>query len=603
MSDFVANLWQTFTLPKLLYSILLVGIVALLSAELYRLWFDGRTYISPFRVYDSGKLLIDGGDTFVMRVIDTHNALRNRIQASDDTLSESEKTWSPPPTGEDFSRPQSLLSELDIKFQEVNITDILGRLRKWVSPPNEVTGTLSRSGDSYRTSLTLPRYGVFSTSGHSGQTFQDMGLTKEEDAAAIIACSLIWAEATAARKELEAVGRDEFCRWARVWSRIEEIRGSHNLYGIVGEANAAELEGFYKLLSEWIAGGARYPKLFSLRADIVDLMPESKRKPLLQDMVADRWRYAILVNMDPKQQSGIGDPLNAKTALKVLASVRPAIPIAKGELVGDISPQWKKLLYPATKDIIEIAGSVGIVNIQPKGARDVATLRTLTPFSGTGFVVAPKVILTVKYAIWGLDDALKNPNFPVPIPENVSATFRVSETVEELGQSYVITKVLYASSDHSKSFAFLELRDESLLQPLKLAISKPALPIVGDYAGVIGYPTRDGRLPERFVDALLGAAGKNEVTMKRLMPGRILAPGSEKNAPESSMQYDMSTSGGSAGGPVIDFSSNRVVALHSQGWWRDDLVGKISFGIPVWDILADPNLPKELRDTILESSR
>jgi hypothetical protein len=603
LSDFVANVWQSFTLPKLIYSVVLVGIIALLSAELYRLWLDNRTYIGPFRVYESGKLVADGGDTFVMRVIDVHNALRNSIQASDAALSESEKTWSPPPAGEDFVRPQSLLSELDIKFQEVNLTDILGRLRKWVSAPNEVTGTLSKTENSNRTSVTLPRYGVLASGNLAGQTFHDIGLIAEEDAAEQIACSLIWAEAAAVRKELEGLGRDEFCSWARVWNRTQELRARLSLFGILGEADATELEAFHKLLSQWIAGGARYPKLYSLRADIVELMPEAKRQPLLQGMVADRWRYAILVNMDPKKQAGLGDPLNADTALKVLASVRPAVPISDGKLVGEISPEWKKLLGPVEKDIVEISRSVGIVNVQPKEGRDVASLRTLIPFSGTGFVVAPKVILTVKYNLFELDDVLKNPNFPIPIPKNVSATFRFSETVEKSGQSYPIVRVLYASNDSSKSFSFLELGGENVPPPLKLAISKPAVPVFGNYAAIIGYPARDSRMPELFVDALLGVKGPVEETAKRLMPGRILAPGDEKNAPEASMQYDISTSGGTGGAPVIDLSSNRIIALHYAGWWRDDRAGKISFGIPLWDILADPHLPKELKDAILESSQ
>src|SRR5688500_9053786 len=95
MDSLLNTLFQSFTLPKLVYSLVLVGIVLLLLAELNRLWLDGKTYISPFKSYEAGALSAQGGDVFAMRVIDYHSALTQRLVAAGDSASDAEKSWSP----------------------------------------------------------------------------------------------------------------------------------------------------------------------------------------------------------------------------------------------------------------------------------------------------------------------------------------------------------------------------------------------------------------------------------------------------------------------------------------------------------------------------
>jgi S1-C subfamily serine protease len=122
--------------------------------------------------------------------------------------------------------------------------------------------------------------------------------------------------------------------------------------------------------------------------------------------------------------------------------------------------------------------------------------------------------------------------------------------------------------------------DDVLHPHLQLAEPLPAAnTLIGQYAFVIGYPFRDPRMPEQFTERLLG----KDQGRKRLMPGRILAFGREgpgvvgSESPSAAVfTTDISTSGGTAGAPLIDLTTGQVIGMSFGGLWKGER-GKFSY--------------------------
>lgn len=603
MGEIFGVMGQSFTLPKLIYSVILLGVVLLLLAELQRLWLDGKTYISPFKAYDAGKLVADSGDVFTMRVVDYHSALSQRLRAVAETATPQERSWSAG-TGGPIVRAESLLAKLDIKLQDIDITDILGKLRDWVSAPNEIGGSISKTAAAYRVALALPKHGAMADSGLAGQTVVDNGFVDEDQAALQVACSLIWAEAAKQGTPLRIIGRDEFCRWARVWSRSQDLIERKRDYGTLSAEEVTELGKLHDLVGSWITNGARYPMFYSLRARLTEAMPETDRASHLEEMVGDRWRYAVLIELDPKAQlAAKGDPLKLPEAIPVLARVRPAIPLKGGATTGDISAEWKAQLEPVADSVAAIAASVGTLQIESP-----ALGIDFGPYVGSGFMVAPHVFAVARHMLGRIDNNLVARTYPYDIPSDLKVEVRFGDRAGE-GTAYTVTKVLYAGDSRANPVALLYVEGDKLPPPLRLQVSKPAARLTGDAAALFAYTSADSRMPKPFIDALLG--GENG--LKRLMPGRIVADVATEEVPhlegltdgqnEGFLQYDASSSGGTAGGPTVDLALNRVVALHVGGVWKDNGQGKVAFGVQTWRMFEDPKLPEDLKKQLLAASQ
>jgi hypothetical protein len=119
-----------------------------------------------------------------------------------------------------------------------------------------------------------------------------------------------------------------------------------------------------------------------------------------------------------------------------------------------------------------------------------------------------------------------------------------------------------------------------------LPLAEPLAPtntLIGQYAFVIGYPFHDDRrMPAEFTKHLLGEQDGH----KRLMPGRILAFGQARPSgvvgphgvhPGADVfATDISTSGGTAGAPLVDLATGRVIGVSYAGQWKDER-GKFAY--------------------------
>lgn len=194
---------------------------------------------------------------------------------------------------------------------------------------------------------------------------------------------------------------------------------------------------------------------------------------------------------------------------------------------------------------------------------------------GTGFLVAPNVVMTTKF-VWDYIDWApeRTPSGECKRPylcmDHGDSTCEVKLFFREL---------LYPSGQEASQVVLIEVVGHDPVQYPFLSITNPLPPantIIGQYAFVIGYSFHDARLPKVFEDRLLG--GKYGI--KRLMPGRILSLSantfgqsdsvSDGRVDSSMFTSDISTTGGTAGGPIIDLSTGKVLGVSFGGAWRGE---------------------------------
>jgi hypothetical protein len=344
------------------------------------------------------------------------------------------------------------------------------------------------------------------------------------------------------------------------------------------DGDADQLKKLREYTTRLISGGGAYPELYRLRADLLDLIPPSKRtNDDLAQAQEDRNRYALLTN--PKVSK-----------YELLAAARPAIAVKNGELVGSISETWRGSLTPFSRNIGAAAVATGAGKLTLKKGLDLGS------YSFSGFAVGPGLIVTVSFGILGI----KNPDnkFPLVLDDDYVAEFSFEEdTRNGLKNPLRITEVLYRGTGSDDDYlAILRVAGHDVTKhpPLEVERNKDRLDnLVGRYAFVVGYPAWDPRIPEEFLRVLLAG----DVSSKRIMPGRILAVENSRKPGVRKIKNDVSTTGGTAGGPLVDLETGRAIGLHTSGEWQRQEVVKFSFASVLTDLLSDERVPKELRTT------
>ncbi len=306
------------------------------------------------------------------------------------------------------------------------------------------------------------------------------------------------------------------------------------------------------------------PDIYRLRADLLDLLPEAMRQPgELVDAQDDRLRYAML------SPSLCALPDEEKP-MAALALARPALVLQAGKL-ADVPENWRGLLDRHAAEIAAAAAGTGLVMSSGGQSRS------------TGFIVAPKLLMTLGYA---LDTSRPRP----PRAETSSGgtpRFCLRDSADECLSSpeentLEIGKIIYDGKPEGVNLMLAELpgHDPALTPPLPVAdTSLQANEVIGKHAYVVGYPFDGGQLPALFVKHLLHGRGGQQ----RLMPGRILAFGASplvEDSTQKTIASDISTSSGTGGGPLVDLSTGKVVGMSYAGRWQGKR-GKFAYAEPI----------------------
>lgn len=253
----------------------------------------------------------------------------------------------------------------------------------------------------------------------------------------------------------------------------------------------------------------------------------------------------------------------------VLVAVRPAILIRDGRFLPP-PPPWE-FLEKSRAAIDAVARSVGRVQVTPT--------TEVVPFAGTGFFVAPDLVMTNRHVAEAFGGVV-NGSFAF-VPGMASAVDLArnpdADPAPELAVREVVT---HPTLDLALLRVDLEAGGGAAeVRPLTLAADPPPAPEPGrpHHVYVVGYPTRDQAHSEALLAELLGGA----FGVKRLQPGVIMEVVEQKPL----FKHDCSTLRGSSGSCVVDLDTHRVIGLHAAG-----KLLKFNEAVALWRLVDDPVL-------------
>lgn len=239
---------------------------------------------------------------------------------------------------------------------------------------------------------------------------------------------------------------------------------------------------------------------------------------------------------------------------------RPVLPI-KGDTVvrtpsfieppdGEMMVQRLLAAGPVLAPIIPLVGRIDVANF-PRNAS----------FIGTGWLVAPDIVVTNSHVaeLIGRRDGRRFTFLPGRFGDPIVTSVNWKREMDS-SDSLVseVEDILFIESRQTADIAFLKIKrrsDGAQQDRVLLADSDAA---AGTSVAVIGYPARAGEdvIPDQaWMERVFG--GRYDV--KRAAPG-VVTPDSHGWA-----THDCTTLGGNSGSAVIDLATGRAVALHFAG--------------------------------------
>ncbi len=144
---------------KVLYTTVLADLVGVLSRELYLLWFDDRVFIGQFDVISDGDVEASASADFARSIVSAQAVLAHQLSEYQRVgeLSSVTDTTFDLPDSERVSLPDEVLQGMDITVQSINLTQIFTALRKGFSAPNEVYGHVTSTSGAVLAAVEWPR--------------------------------------------------------------------------------------------------------------------------------------------------------------------------------------------------------------------------------------------------------------------------------------------------------------------------------------------------------------------------------------------------------------------------------------------------------------
>jgi S1-C subfamily serine protease len=575
-------------LLRLIYTVVLLGISAFLVREAWTVWADPQVYVGRFDVVTESDTAQETSDAFAKRIVTAQTILARQIseyQSRGGADAPTDVTFLLGDTEADLLKvPPQALEGIDITIQGVNVRELLSNVRKRFRAPDEVYGHVTVNQGSVLAAVEWPRAPRIPNSTESVSHFLTPSRSTSQEAATYIACAITWGRAAALNPEFGRFPRAQICDFATALNDLYALMPKGSQSGGLSDDEAAVVRRRAGELRTHYGSANVFAELFRLRADLLELLPERARTQTeLVEAQEDRLRYAML---NPKLR---GMP-EEKRRFIALALARPAVVVGVNEPLN-APPNWAPLLGRYEASIRAVATSTGLIT---NGDNE--------PI-GTGFVAAPGVLVTMSFVVDNAGPgARKGGGTKEP-----SICF--GRNPDDCKSPLTLGKTLFR--DDQSGIVLVELHGHDPLQYPPLPLS-PQLPeantLTGRYAFVVGYPFTDQRMPADFMNELLG----NGSGTKRVMPGRVLAFGKTSTFPGGSVDTfttDISTSGGTGGGPFVDLMTGTVLGVSYGGIWRGER-GKFAYARPIpapaFEVISrrlrgDPDEPSSTKGTSTET--
>jgi endonuclease G len=258
----------------------------------------------------------------------------------------------------------------------------------------------------------------------------------------------------------------------------------------------------------------------------------------------------------------------------VMKQNRPAVFVRNGTYDTLTDTAWLDLNDEKIRERINpLFPLIGRIELPPPA---------IPPYLGTGFVVAPGVMMTNRHVARVFADGLGKTIRYTPGDAFINFKREVGEPDDSVNRDL---KVVGVEMIHPFwDMALLRVDGLPSGAALPLSILSPE-DLVNEDIVVIGYPARDDRNDLTVQDEIFG--GKYFV--KRLAPGvvrdRATIPSFENKV--SALTHNASTLGGNSGSAVVHVRSGKVVALHFAGVY---LVA--NYAVPMFELARDRRLEK-----------
>jgi endonuclease G len=238
----------------------------------------------------------------------------------------------------------------------------------------------------------------------------------------------------------------------------------------------------------------------------------------------------------------------------VLRTGRPVLAIRRDEAVLEFSAEdssiWKQRLTDAERLLVPAIRAVGRVEVQ---------FHPTYEWIGTGWLVAPDIVVTnrhVAYEFGRRSDQRFVFRQGVGDQRMQASIDFLEEFDRAESREFTFERILHIEDEDGPDIAFAQVRrrnGDPLAAPIELAATAAE---DDEYIAVIGYPARDGRIPEQ---ALMRQIFGDQYNKKRLAPGQVT------RTQNGAVLHDCSTLGGNSGSVVLSLQSGKALGLHFAG--------------------------------------
>ena len=281
---------------------------------------------------------------------------------------------------------------------------------------------------------------------------------------------------------------------------------------------------------------------------------EAHKELIARTLLQARESLSIIGNENPEFKL-VEKQVLALEAIVIANGTRPSLKYddLKNEKQLDFG-EWENSFLEFKEQIVATSRSVGRID-------------SSNEHRGTGFVVAPGLIMTNRHVLLSLAEEVPDSKWNFKGSASISFGEKKYEILPEVAYSGfgdVNEEVDFNNID----MAILRCReiDGFFPPPLKFKQSESDV-MKGRYAYIIGFPGKPGPGYENFI--VLRKLFNFEFGVKRISPGEIDSAIGDVNDDIHGrvFEHDCTTLGGSSGSPVIDFdeTGTGVFGLHFAG--------------------------------------
>jgi hypothetical protein len=160
----------------------------------------------------------------------------------------------------EIARWQTVLSDIELKIQGFDLGRLVGQLRASVSPPDEISGFVEKTGGTVRASVNWPGR-TMANGAVMEAPFETGQLSGEASAALAIAASIVWAQAANAEPGFAKIPRQVFVAWALTWWDYRQIRAREALGEELSDEDKKRWLQARRLVDSLIGQAAKYPEI------------------------------------------------------------------------------------------------------------------------------------------------------------------------------------------------------------------------------------------------------------------------------------------------------------------------------------------------------